>query len=171
MLENKFVKRHAKAVKLVRSLKHSGALTSDEKRKLRKTVGDALKDLITHFGAVDSEEDIEIDESKPSVLLTSFVGSKGLSAGHVFIIGAHNGSMPKNSGNVKDVEISQFLVALTRTRKQCHIISNQWFISPKDRHGNWAPRFEKSTFISWIPVKFVEDRGVIGAGDLKVNCC
>jgi superfamily I DNA/RNA helicase len=151
----------------VRSIKSDGVLTSKGKRALRKALGDSLNEVVQHFSPPEKEEEPTTDETEPSILLTSYVGSKGLSGGHVFIIGAHNGSMPKNPKKIRDIEISQFVVALTRTRKQCHIISNQWLISPKDKYGQWLPRFEKSTFVSWIPVSLVEDRGLLKGSDFK----
>jgi superfamily I DNA/RNA helicase len=167
LLEKPFVKNHTEAVELIRLLKDDGDITPELKRKLKKAVGDEVNTVLKHFSPKEAEEQLEIDESKPSILLTSYVGSKGLSGGHVFIIGAHNDSMPKNPKKIKDIEISQFVVALTRTRKQCHIISNRWLISPKDKKGKWLPAFEKSVFISWIPPEIVEDRGGLKGADFK----
>lgn len=167
LLEKNFVKTHTEAVELIRLLKDAGDITAELMRELKKAVGDGVNTVLKHFSPNEEEEELEIDESKPSVLLTSYVGSKGLSAGHVFIIGAHNDSMPKNPKKIRDIEISQFVVALTRTRKQCHIISNRWLISPKDKKGKWLPTFEKSVFISWIPPEIVEDRGGLKGADFK----
>lgn len=167
VLEDDFVNTHVKAVEVVRSIKTGEVLTSKGKRVLRKAVGDSINEMIQHFSPTEKEEEPATDETEPSILLTSYVGSKGLSAGHVFIIGAHNGSMPKNPKKIRDIEISQFVVALTRTRKQCHIISNQWLITPKDKYGQWIPRFEKSILISWIPERLIEDRGVLKGSDFK----
>ncbi len=101
------------------------------------------------------------------LLLTSYVGCKGLSAGHVFVVGASNGDMPRDPNNIKDVEISQFIVALTRTRKQCHVISDKWFMKPVDDRGKFVPPSEKTTFISYIPPELIEDKGNFKAGDFK----
>lgn len=167
LLGRNFVKTHTKAVELVRSLKENGDVSAELKRKLRKAVGPALNEIIEHFSPTEKKEEPDTDESKPSILLTSYVGSKGLSAGHVFIIGAHNESMPKDPNKVRDAEISQFVVALTRTRSQCHVISNRWLISPKDKKGNWLAAYEKTAFISWIPPEIIEDRGVLKGADFQ----
>jgi superfamily I DNA/RNA helicase len=62
------------------------------------------------------------DHYRPRIKLTSFEGSKGLSAQHVFVVGMHDGELPRNPASVQDLEICKFIVALTRTRKQCHVL-------------------------------------------------
>src|SRR2546425_8826066 len=56
----------------------------------------------------------EVDQSKPVIKLTSFEGSKGLSAQHVFVVGVHENELPKRISDIKDLEICKFLVSLTR---------------------------------------------------------
>jgi superfamily I DNA/RNA helicase len=84
----------------------------------------------------------------------------------VFIVGVHDAGMPKDNNNIDDVEISQFIVALTRTRKQCHILSNDWRGTLQDKKGFIQP-FETSLFVNWIPKELVEDRGKLRAKNLK----
>lgn len=113
------------------------------------------------------KEEVQVDRTRPSILLTSFKGCKGLSAGHVFVVGANNGSVPVDPGNVQDIEIAQFIVALTRTRKRCHIISNKWLYNVKDSSGNWIPRFQRSLFVDLIPRDLVNDLGELNAQSIK----
>ena len=89
------------------------------------------------------------DTTKPTIKLTSYVGSKGLSAAHVYIVGIHSGCLPKSALQISDVEVAQFVVALTQTRKLCHLISNRWMVSPV-LDGKRVPRFESSPFVDWI---------------------
>ena len=167
LLGAKFVQRHLDAIAVVNRIKNDDIVTPTHQRVLKKAAGNSSAGIIEHFSPADEEEDTAADHDEPSILLTSYVGSKGLSAGHVFIIGAHNGSMPRDPKQIKEIEISQFLVALTRTRKQCHVISNQWLVSPKDKRGQWLPRYEKSTFVSWIPKSLIEDRGTLKASNFN----
>jgi hypothetical protein len=81
------------------------------------------------------------DVSLPTVKLTSFEGSKGLSAQHVFVLGLQEGELPRDRQNIADLEICKFIVALTRTRKQCQILYT-W------RFGG-TPR-RPSIFLDWI---------------------
>jgi superfamily I DNA/RNA helicase len=81
-----------------------------------------------------------VDEG-PRVMVTSFEGAKGLSAQHVFIVGLHNGELPHDPADIKDLEICKFLVGLTRTRKKCTLIHTRRF------GDGWK---SPSSFISWI---------------------
>ncbi|MFA6887674.1 MAG: UvrD-helicase domain-containing protein, partial [Fermentimonas sp.] len=96
-----------------------------------------------------SMQDVE-DRTKPSIVLSSFEGCKGLSAGHVFIVGANNGVIPMDKNAITDDEISKFIVALTRTKKKCYILSDKYFESPKDKAGNWIDAQTRSALIDWI---------------------
>jgi len=82
----------------------------------------------------------------PKIRLVSYEGSKGLSAQHVFIIGLHNGDLPSDPTSPTDLEICKFLVALTRTRKQCHLLHTQrWGAVVKQR----------SAFLDWINTDWI----------------
>lgn len=67
------------------------------------------------------------EDPRPTVRLVSFEGSKGLSAQHVFIVGLQDGVLPRSPGAIGEIEICRMIVALTRTRKQCHLISTTRF--------------------------------------------
>lgn len=105
------------------------------------------------------ESEIIPDKTQPSILLTSYQGCKGMSAGFVFIVGANNGIMPRDTSDISDVEICQFIVALTRTRKKCFILSDDWMYGPKDNKGNWISKNVRSIFIDMIPTDRLEDLG------------
>jgi superfamily I DNA/RNA helicase len=152
---------------LIRAIQDQTQRVKAVKAELTKLLGNHAEVAIAFFTPKEEEEQPTIDKTLPTILLTSYKGCKGLSAGHVFIVGVHNGSIPKDAGDIKDVEISQFIVALTRTRKQCHIVSNDWLVAPVDRDGKYIPRFESSPFVRWIPKNLVEDRGKLAAKDLK----
>lgn len=97
----------------------------------------------------DTQDQVSADDDqRPLVQVTSFEGSKGLSAQHVFIAGLHDGELPRNPASVKDIEICRFIVGLTRTRKRCYLIHTGHF-------GTKRPR--QSCFISWIANERLED--------------
>jgi hypothetical protein len=87
------------------------------------------------------KEDGRLRETKSIVKVTSFEGAKGLSAQRVFIAGLHNGEIPRDPYNIRDLEICKFVVGLTRTRKRCHLIHT-------GRFGDHRKR--PCLFISWI---------------------
>lgn len=164
-LEPKFVGEHKKVVEIIKQIKNGDELSKDLDDKLEKIVESIKLKILDYFKPKEDDEKQEYDKSKPSILLTSFVGCKGLSAGLTFIIGVNNGSIPHDPNNISDVEISQFLVAMTRTRKQCHIISNKWYNSPVNK-GRYIKPFEKSKFLKWISSEFIEDKGELKAKDI-----
>jgi len=83
-----------------------------------------------------SDTDIELN-----IKITSFEGAKGLSAQHVFIVGLHEGDLPRDKDNIQDIEICRFVVGLTRTKKKCSILVTKRFAD------QWK---EPSPFIFWI---------------------
>lgn len=89
-----------------------------------------------HEGNEDAGE-----ETAPSVVVTSYEGSKGRSGQYVFLIGVHSGELPGDARNIKDIEICRFLVGLTRTKKKCSILIA----------GNAMGKFKRpSEFLGWI---------------------
>ncbi len=78
----------------------------------------------------------------PEIWLTTYNGCKGMSTGFTFVVGLENGVLPRDSDNVTDNEVCQLVVALTRTRKQAHLIST-------GRFG--AMQCKPSKFLKWIP--------------------
>ena len=93
------------------------------------------------------DEEAGADDGRPLVRVTSFEGSKGLSAQHVFIAGLHDGELPSDPASVKDIEICRFIVGLTRTRKRCYLIHT----------GHFGTRWLRpSSFISWIASERLE---------------
>ena len=93
------------------------------------------------------EEDQDGDEvdattlGEPSIVCTSLTGSKGLSAGYVFIVGFNNGHFPRHPQSITDQEVCQFVVGLSRTRKACYLVAVRHYGT------GWL---EPSIFASWI---------------------
>lgn len=92
----------------------------------------------------------ESAETAPMVKVTSFEGSKGMSAQYVFIIGLQSGDMPRRANDVQDIEICKFLVGLTRTKRKCEVVTTA-------RFGNAFK--QPSEFLSWIDAaRFVKKK-------------
>jgi len=161
-----FIERHLRLVNLARAVRSKDAPFADVADEMSCSLGKELTEQVSTFLEKSDAVAPLINKKLPTICLTTFKGCKGLSAGHVFIVGVHNECMPKDNGHVNDVEISQFIVALTRTRKRCHILSNDWWAAPRNKKG-WIPRFERSELINWIPMRLIEDRGELRAADLK----
>jgi len=156
-LPQDYRERHLEIAALVRSLQDGHQLTDNEEQRLCQAVGasiDAIRETLKiaderdeddEAGALEddagetAQEDAAPD--KPSIICTSLVGAKGLSGGYVYIVGCNNGHFPQNPNAITDEEVCCFLVALSRTRKECQLISCNNF------SGNWM---EPSRLLNWI---------------------
>jgi superfamily I DNA/RNA helicase len=81
------------------------------------------------------------NDDAPTIRFTSLVGSKGLSASYVFIVGFNDGFFPRDGDAITDDEVCKLLVALSRTRVECHVVSCGHFGS------GWL---RESKFAEWI---------------------
>jgi len=165
IVQKEFQQNQKRVLEIIEVLIKDEGLNAQIKSELEKAVGKFCDEIIKYYSKKD-EAVIVLDKTKPSILLKSFVGCKGLSAGYVIIVGANDGAIPKEPYNINDVEISQFLVAITRARKQCHIVSNKWHIAPV-LGSVLQTKFKKSCFIDWIPDEFIENKGLLSANDIK----
>jgi superfamily I DNA/RNA helicase len=88
-------------------------------------------------------------EPVKTILCTTLQGAKGLSAEHVFIVGLMGGHLPRDNANPTDREICEFLVALSRTRTACHLVSARQF-GPPPKGRRAPPRLPVSRFVEWV---------------------
>jgi superfamily I DNA/RNA helicase len=108
-----------------------------------------LKEAGARAGELEPK-DTDSSEEHPAVKVTSYEGSKGLSAQYVFLVGLHSGDMPRDALDVKDIEICRLLVGLTRTKKKCSILVTK-------RFGERIK--QRSEFIRWIkPARYSKKR-------------
>ncbi len=101
----------------------------------------ALLEEAAHWEPKTEEVPPVVDDRGPTIKVTSFEGAKGLSAQHVFIVGMHEGELPRESDNIRDIEICKLLVGLTRTKKKCYMLQSR-------RFGD--ARKQPSPFLFWI---------------------
>ena len=151
LLPEEYRKRHRRPAALVERLLDGEDLTVDEIAEL-ETATDMTIDQIHAAlgtdpeeegdeGAEGYDEEAEAEDEGPTIVCTSQVGAKGLSAEHVFIVGMVNGDIPRDPNNVTDDEVCQLIVGLSRTRKACHLVSA----------GNWLGAWKKeSAFFNWL---------------------
>jgi len=148
------VARHLSAATLLRRYRLGELLAGKEFEELAALTSRSLTDIdefLNKSAAIEADEEShsETDQTKPTILCTSLTSSKGLSAGHVFIVGLNNGQLPQHPNSIADNEICQFLVGLTRTRKQCHVVSCGMF---------GGQRKDPSVFLDWISASLVRVR-------------
>jgi superfamily I DNA/RNA helicase len=152
-LPTDFIQEHYSKLQLLRMLlTNKSNLKEEERLSLENYFGISCDEISTvkNKSELDFDETFEgVDKSntKPLVRLTTYNGCKGLSAGNVFVVGLEqptDQSKKQPSFN----EICQFVVALTRTRKQCHLITV----------NNFSGKFQRpSIFFDWIPSAMMKD--------------
>jgi len=159
LLPKKFIEQQTKIISIVSKFNKEGEENYLLLAELETLIDKNLYQEIRERYLPAEEAEHVFDKTQPSILLTSYQGCKGISAGFVFIIGANNGIMPQVVNDISDVEICQFVVALTRTSKKCFILSEDRMYGPKDKKGNWISKNVRSIFIDWIPLDQLEDLG------------
>jgi ATP-dependent DNA helicase UvrD/PcrA len=148
-LPDKYREEHLEIAELVRRLRNGEALTSEQEKQLEGAVGMHIAEINESLAVVEEDEDPipkdeeaeEAAEDAPTIRFTSLIASKGLSASHVFIVGFNNGFFPRNPNGITNDEICKLLVALSRTRVQCHVVSCRHFGT------DWL---DESVFAEWI---------------------
>ena len=158
LLPRYFIEKHTSVLEILRK----DGLSDADQETLFETLADEAEVVIRRFFAEEEDED-EPDESQPSILLSSFEGCKGLSAGHVFIVGLNNDVMPQidSSSEVSDIEISKFVVAMTRARKLLYLLSN------RSDYGPRSSKYDPSMFIDMIPGEFRSHLGYVKSEDAE----
>jgi superfamily I DNA/RNA helicase len=84
---------------------------------------------------------VEPEKEGPRIVIATLVGAKGLQAAHVFVVGLNEGHPPVLNAQPTDDEVCCFLVALTRARKNCTLLSCGMF---------GTQRLQESVFLEWL---------------------
>lgn len=141
-----YVKEHSYLVNLLSRLKEGEELNNSDIQRLEDALGlkvDKIREVLVM--EVEKEQvDTEENKEEISIVFSTYVGCKGLSAGFVFIIGLDEKSLPRDNASPSDIEICNFIVSLVRTIKKCYLVSTRFFINKKTK---------PSVFIKWINPK------------------
>jgi ATP-dependent DNA helicase UvrD/PcrA len=144
---------HLEIAELFRRLLYDGGITDAEIAELEEGLERPFAEIEAALGRDEEGEahqGIETEDGVPSIICTSLLGAKGLSAGYVFIVGFNDGVFPGDPDAISDDEICKLIVGLSRTRKECHLVSC----------GFWGTGFLKpSSFLRWLDVP-IETRTV-----------
>jgi len=144
---------HEARLQVLRDLINRDELDPPKIQDIEAYFGSPIEQIANELGVDLEEKEDDPDEStkagadQPEIWLTTYNGCKGMSTGFAFVVGLENRVLPRDKGNVTDTEVCQFVVALTRTRKECHLIST-------GRFGGIP--CERSIFFSWIPSACLE---------------
>ncbi|RKZ30514.1 hypothetical protein DRQ36_05295 [bacterium] len=127
VLDQTYKDRHLRIINIIKKLFTGETLTEHDTTSLENAVELNVDEIKEYYAIEDEDGDDNCDEDLIKLKLTTFVGAKGLSAGFVFVIGFNNGDLPRDKNSIDDLEIKEFIVALSRTRKKCFLISNGRF--------------------------------------------
>ena len=143
LLPEDFKLNHVASVDLFRRFRNNDDLSQAELASLEVAVDVSGENLREILGMNDEEttEELAVDQSTPSVVVTSLVGAKGLQACHVFVVGMNDGHFPHSNNAITDDEVCSLLVALTRATKCCTLVSC-------NRFGN--EQLRPSAFVTWL---------------------
>jgi hypothetical protein len=143
--------RHGGIAKIIRQLVDGHGVTDQQLTELEREMDRPCAEIQTALGR-DEEGDQatqpQHEEGVPSIVCTSLLGAKGLSAGYVFIVGFNNGVFPKKPSAVTNDEVCKLIVGLSRTRKECHVVSCGRLFG--------KPWMKPSIFLDWLDVRIVE---------------
>ena len=153
LIPSEYRDRHLEVAKLVRRLENGETLIDEEREALGEAVGESFNSIGRSLTVGDEKSEGSITASsfsctEPSIVCTSLLGAKGLSASRVFIVGFNNGHFPRDPTAITDDEVRSLLVGLSRTRKQCYLVSCGWFGQSK---------LQPSVFLKWIPDRVTQE--------------
>lgn len=153
ILSRKYAAKHTRLYGIINKIIRCDRLTGAE----QTLIEGALRLSIEHIknvlinnpeeGLKTIEEINDKDTDRPDILCTSFEGSKGLAAQFVFIVGVNEKHFPQKA-SASNRDIYRLIVALTRTRKRCYLISC-------NRFG--AESLRPSVFKSWLKGQLSEE--------------
>lgn len=120
------------------------------------------RDKINRISLDKTTPQEDSSNKKIKIKLTTYLGAKGLSANHVFVLGLENDVFPENPHSISDDEACQFIVLLTRARRSLSLLSVKSRFDVKLRR----PVDKLSSFISMIPNRLLKQED-IKASDLE----
>lgn len=148
LLPESYRLRHQSSVAILRKLIAEEQVNEEEIRTIEAAVGMPYLELrreLSGGAEADSSEDVsgeETDGSRaPRIVVTSLVGAKGLQAEHVFVVGLNGRHFPVDNGHPTEDEVCCLLVALTRAKRKCYLVSC-------GRFGNQP--LQQSIFLEWL---------------------
>lgn len=144
LLNSDYVKKHKAIVVILRYLIEDEPISPEQQEIIESVIGMTAENIKNELERDDTEkydDSEEVNEDDVSIVFSTYVGCKGLSAGYVFIIGMDEESLPRRNSSPTNIEICNFIVALARTIKKCYLVSTFRF--------SGKPR-KPSIFIDWI---------------------
>ena len=122
VLPEAYRREHVDIASLLRRLIQGETLNATEEKQLEDKLSRPIDRIRAQVSPEAEESAVAVPQDKPTIICTTLVGAKGLSAGYVFVVGMMDGHFPRDPLAVSDDEVCSFIVALSRTRKECHLV-------------------------------------------------
>ena len=158
LLTEDFRNEHLRASEVLRKL-NNGETVDHEERKLLANVLGVPEDALEEFLADEEDDHPEVDPLEPVIMLTSLMGAKGLQADHVFVVGVNAGHFPRHNGQPTNEEVCQLLVALTRTRRSCTLVSTTRLAGVRKATSRFVAWLEPHIEGIYVDKTYLETRG------------
>lgn len=123
IIDGSFQKEHLEVVRILVAIQEDRAFAAAEQQLVEGRLGLQVAEIKKRLEPASEVDQEKVPAEVPQLKFTTYPGCKGLSAGFVFVVGMEEGQLPRRNNKPTDTEICQFIVALTRTRKQCHLLS------------------------------------------------
>ncbi|NLH93353.1 MAG: ATP-dependent helicase [Candidatus Cloacimonetes bacterium] len=157
LLPEEYKQKHKANVDLIREFIGAQESAAAE-ANLEVVFGVPIKEkIVRYFRKVDGEESDSSSNSSYPIQFVTYQGSKGLAADYVFLLGVNNGDIPKDPTKIADYEICEFIVGLTRVKKECYVlpISNVY-----------GEKKYRNVFLSWITPQRVANSRFLSKNDV-----
>jgi len=147
LIERSFVEHHLSVAEVLNRLVVEDEASAEDLSAAVAATGLEFGELLEELGIgptapeEDSPEDPVDLSTVPQILVTSLLGAKGLQASHVYVVGLNEGHFPLANGDPSEDEVCQLLVALTRGRLSCTLVSTGRF------GADWL---QDSVFVEWL---------------------
>jgi UvrD/REP helicase N-terminal domain len=141
LLSEDFRNLHLSIVNLLRQLIDDQEIADPDRGRLEAATGLPFPVLRKQLGLDPEDPAPEEVHDAPKIVITTLLGAKGLQAEHTFVVGCNDGHFPSDNAAPTEDEVCQLLVALTRARQSCTLVSC-------GRFGTF--QLNRSAFIGWL---------------------
>jgi hypothetical protein len=143
----RYKSRHLELARLITRIADGEKLKARETKVIEKALNMNPEEIRRCLLILDHEDGSPVSPgsdgncSAPRVMCVTFERSKGLAAQYAFVVGMNDGHFPQKPGSISDRDICKLIVALTRARKKCYVLSCDYYA---------GKRLRPSIFLRWL---------------------
>lgn len=115
-----FIAEQLGVAALLRKWRSETPLSNPEAAALATALAVQRANLSLRIDGPEAEPEPTVDQTAPTIMLTSLMGSKGLQAGHVFIVGVNELHFPHSNRSPSNEEVCQTLGCVDAGQEELH---------------------------------------------------